>query len=315
MKSIFFRSIFPVKKLPGRKGVKYAHPSGIKDLISKSGQSTRDVTYRRLLQKHPTSSRSAIRAFKIAKIKGEKKIAALTKKFGAESHPVLKTQFKSKGEWTFKEPFHDVKGTRKLRRFKAYIIPKAPKNLSQTKMQKTFLRDDDPTKALKSMRLDKEGSHMRGLPTEPRHVKGVGDVIDWDYKKYKKSEFLKMSKGIGAKGQKPFTNYQKTKVMEAGKKGLEKHIDRELSAGTTMLVNKLHVIKRGKSYTKSYGKFRVPAKEFGHGVKYPVGQPVEYITKKKILHPITRKKIDEKITGSGTYKWRKGKKHKIFTIE
>ena len=160
---------------------------GIKELISKAGRSTRDVTYRRLLKKHPTSSRSKIRAFKIAKIKGEKKIATLTKKFGAESQPVLKTQYKSKGEWTFKEPFIDVKGSRKLRRFRAYMLPKRPaKKFSQTKMQKTFLRDDDPTKALKSMRLDKEGSHMRGLPTEPRHVKGVGDVIDWDYKKYKK---------------------------------------------------------------------------------------------------------------------------------
>ena len=315
MKSIFFRSIFPVKKLPGRQGVKHAHPSGIKDLISKAGRKTEEVTLKRLQKRFPGSERSKIRAFKIAKIKGEKKVQSLTKRLGTESSSTLKTQFKSKGEWTFKEPFIDVKGTRKLRRFKAYIIPKAPKKLSQTKIQKTFLRDDDPTKALKSMRLDIEGSHMRGLPTEPRHVKGVGDVIDWDYKKYKKSEFLKMSKGIGAKGQKPFTNYQKTEVMKAGKKGLEKHIDRELSGGATMLITKLHTIKHGKQWTKSYGKFRVPAKKFGFDVKYPIGQPTEYVTKKRILDPISRKKIGEKITGSGTYRWRKGKKHKIFSIE
>ena len=315
MKSIFFRSIFPVKKLPGRQGASKAHPIGLKDLISKAGRKTEQTTLKRLQKRYPGSERSKIRAFKISQIKGEQKIKSLTKRLGTESPSTLKTQFKSKGEWTFKEPFIDVKGTRKLRRFKAYILPKAPKKLSQTKIQKTFLRDDDPTKALKSMRLDKEGSHMRGLPTEPRHTKGVGDVIDWDYKKWKKSKFITMSKGEIAKGQKPFTNYEKVKVMKAGKKGLEKHIDRELSAGTTVLVNKLHAVKHGKKWTKSIGKFRVPAREFGHGVKYPVGQPVEYITKKKILHPITRKKIGEKITGSGTYKWRKGKKHKIFSIE
>ena len=127
-----------------------------------------------------------------------------------------------------------------------------------------------------------------------------------------------MSKGIGAKGQKPFTNAQKVTIMEKGKKGLERHIDRELSYNQTMLVNKLHAVKHGKRWTKSIGKFRVPAKKFGHieaGVKHPVGQPTEYITKKRILDPRTRKKIGEKITGSGTYKWRKGRKHKIFSIE
>lgn len=297
--------------------IKFFMP-GIKELVLKAGRSTEKTTFKRLQKRYPGSERSKIRAFKISQIKGEKKVQSLTKRFGIESSSALKTQFKSKGEWGFKEPFIDVKGTRKLRRFKAYIIPKAPKKLSQTKIQKTFLRDDDPTKALKSMRLDKEGSHMRGLPTEPRHTKGVGDVIDWDYKKWKKSKFITMSKGEIAKGQKPFTNYEKVKVMKAGKKGLEKHIDRELSVGTTVLVNKLHAVKHGKKWTKSIGKFRVPAKQFGPEelkIKYPIGQPAEYITKKKILHPITRKKIGEKITGSGTYRWRKGKKHKIFSIE
>ena len=50
-------------------------------------------------------------------------------------------------------------------------------------------------------------------------------------------------------------------------------------------------------------------------IKYPVAGPPEYVTKKRILDPISRKKIGEKITGSGTYRWRKGKKHKIFSIE
>ena len=314
MKSIFFRKIFPVKKLPGRKGVKYAHPEGLKNLVWKAGRKTEEVTFKRLQKRFPGSERSKIRAFKIAKIKGEKKVQSLTKRLGTKSSSTLKTQYKSKGEWTFKEPFIDVKGTRKLRRFKAYILPKAPKKLSQTKIQKTFLRDDDPTKALKSMRLDKEGSHMRGLPTEPRHTKGVGDVIDWDYNKFKKTEFIKMSKGIGAKGQKPFTNAQKVTIMEKGKKGLERHIDRELSSGTTKIIGKFHAVKHGKNWTKSYGKFRVPAKKIS-GVKYPVAGPPKYVTKKRILDPRTGKKIGEKITGSGTYKWRKGKKNKIFSIE
>ena len=81
-----------------------------------------------------------------------------------------------------------------------------------------------------------------------------------------------------------------------------------------MLVNKLHAVKHGKKWTKTFGKFRVPAKEIS-GVKYAISGPTEYVTKKRILDPISRKKIGEKITGSGTYRWRKGKKHKIFSIE
>jgi len=315
MKTIFFRSIFPVKKLPGRKGVKHAHGIGVKELISKAGRKTQEVTFKRLQKIYPGSERSKIRAFKIAKIKGERKVQSLTKRLGTESPASIKTQYKSKGEWTFKEPFIDVKGTRKLRRFKTYILPKrSAKIVGKSKIDKTFLRDDDPTKALKSMRLDKEGSHMRGLPTEPRHTKGVGDVIDWDYNKYKKTEFIKMSKGIGAKGQKPFTNAQKVTIMEKGKKGLERHIDRELSSGTTKIIGKFHAVKHGKKWTKSYGKFNVPAKKIS-GVKYPVAEPPEYVTKKRILDPRTGKKIGEKITGSGTYKWRKGRKKKIYSIE
>ena len=314
MTSIFFRTMFPVKKLPGRQGAKKAHGIGLKDLISKAGRKTEQVTFQRLQKKFP-GDRSKIRAYKIAKIKGEKKVQSLTKRLGTESPASIKTQYKSKGKWTFKEQYHDVKGTRKLRRFKAYMLPKRPAKITgQSKTQKTFLRDDDPTNALKSMRLDREGSHMRGLPTEPRHTKGVGDVIDWDYNKYKKSEFLKMSKGIGAKGQKPFTNAQKVTIMEKGKKGLERHIDRELSSGTTKIVSKFHAVKHGKKWTKSFGKFRVPAKEIS-GVKYPIAGPPEYVTKKRILDPRTRKKIGEKITGSGTYKWRKGRKKKIYSIE
>ena len=314
MKTIFFRTMFPVKKLPGRQGVKKAHGIGLKDLISRAGRKTEEVSFQRLQKKFP-GDRSKIRAYKIAKIKGEKKVQSLTKRLGTESPASIKTQYKSKGEWTFKEQYHDVKGTRKLRRFKAYILPKRPAKITgQSKTQKTFLRDDDPTNALKSMRLDREGSHMRGLPTEPRNTKGVGDVIDWDYNKYKKTEFLKMSKGIGAKGKKPFTNAQKVTIMDKGKKGLERHIDRELSGGTTKIISKFHAVKHGKKWTKSFGKFKVPAKEIS-GVKYPIAGPTEYVTKKRILDPRTGKKIGEKITGSGTYKWRKGRKHKIYSIE
>ena len=285
MKSIFFRSIFPVKKLPGRKGVKYAHPSGIKDLISKAGRSTRDATYKRLLKKHPTSSRSAIRAFKIANIKEEKKITALTKKFGVESQRVLKTEFKSKGEWSFKEPFIESK---KLRRFKTYIKPKVSKKLSQTK--KTFLRDDDPSKALKSMRLDKEGSHMKGLPSEPRNIKGVADVVDLNYPKFKKRQLTKMAASPIPKITDP-KRLEKLKIRAKGKEGLSKFIDLEVKdTDLRTIVTKKHAIKHGKKYTKAYGKFSVRAKKVG-GSLFPIGKP------------------------EGIYKWRKGRKHKILVIE
>ena len=87
-----------------------------------------------------------------------------------------------------------------------------------------------------------------------------------------------------------------------------------LSSGTTKIIGKFHAVKHGKNWTKSYGKFSVPAKKIS-GVKYPVAGPPEYVTKKRILDPRTGKKIGEKITGSGTYKWRKGRKKKIYSIE
>ena len=312
MKTIFFRKIFPVKSLTNRGKDRKLHTIGAKELVDKAARSTEKTTFVRLQKRYPGSERSKIRSFKIATIKGERKAKSLSERLGLSGTKKIQTQFKKHEEWGSLRPI-DKQGSKKLRRFETYVT-KRKTIFSKKSMNKNFLQDDDPTKALKSMRLDKEGSHMRSLPTEPRHIKGVGDVIDWDYNKYKKSELIKMSKGITAKGQKPFTNSQKVKIMEKGEKGLSKHIDRELSSDTTKIIGKFHAVKHGKTWTKSYGKFRVPAKEIS-GKKYLVSGPPEYVTKRKILDPITGKKIGEKITGSGTYKWRKGRKHKIFSIE
>ena len=81
MKSIFFRKIFPVKKLPGRKGVKYAHPEGLKNLVWKAGRKTEEVTFKRILKRHPGSS---VRAYKVAQQKGLRKVQSLGKRLGVE---------------------------------------------------------------------------------------------------------------------------------------------------------------------------------------------------------------------------------------
>ena len=81
MKSIFFRKIFPVKKLPGRDGVKKAHPSGLKDLVWKAGRTTERTTFTRMMKKYPGSS---AKAYKVAQQKGVRKVASLGKRLGVE---------------------------------------------------------------------------------------------------------------------------------------------------------------------------------------------------------------------------------------
>ena len=170
----------------------------------------------------------------------------------------------------------------------------------KSRYKKSFLRDDDPDRALKSMRLDREGSHMKGLPTEPRKN---FDPFSFKYKTYNKSQLLKMSRGEIAKDQKPFTNYEKANVMRAGKKGLSKIIDREIASPKQTTATFKHVIKhnipifkKGKKvgsttqYSKAYGTFRVPSRKLGRA-RIATDQP------------------------TGKYVWRKGKKKKILLIE
>ena len=52
MKTIFFRKIFPVKKLPGRGGAKKAHEHGLKDLVWRAGRTTERTTFTRMLKKY-----------------------------------------------------------------------------------------------------------------------------------------------------------------------------------------------------------------------------------------------------------------------
>jgi hypothetical protein len=79
MKSIFFRKIFPVKKLPGRGGAKKAHEHGLKDLVWRAGRKTEEVTFQRLQKKFP---KSPIKAFKVSQQKGLRKVESLGKRLG-----------------------------------------------------------------------------------------------------------------------------------------------------------------------------------------------------------------------------------------
>jgi hypothetical protein len=137
-------------------------------------------------------------------------------------------QWKKWGTWQSRRPLIDkdspkafvIKGTtyhpgtqlsggRKLQKFETYMRTKTPKHLRQKPMQKTFLRNDDPKRGLKSMRLDKEGSHMQTYGSEGRSIGGSNEPINMNFDRYKKSQLVKMAKGDVAKGQKPFTNSSK----------------------------------------------------------------------------------------------------------
>ena len=61
--------------------IKVFHPRGVKELFWKAGRTTEEVTFKRLLKKHPTQAK---RALKVAQIKGIKKVQALGKRHGVE---------------------------------------------------------------------------------------------------------------------------------------------------------------------------------------------------------------------------------------
>ena len=280
---------------------------GLTELAAKAGRSTEKATFTRLQKRYPGSKRSSIRSFKIAMIKGERKVQALTKRLDIPNPRSIQIQHKKGKEWTFSRPLIEKGslGGKKLRRFETYVNKK-PKHLSQKPIKKTFLRDDDPTKALKSMRIDKEASYMKGLPMEGRSIGKSLDPANIDYNKYKKSQLVKMARGEVAKGQTPFTNYQKVKVMEAGKKGLRTFIDREVPSGSTKLYDIKHIVKTGKTYSKRFGKFRLPT----NTGRSPSTIIPEFTEKTKIIRSKTKK-----VTATGSYKWRKGRKNKIYVIE
>ena len=306
---------------------------GLTELAAKAGRSTEKATFTRLQKRYPGSDRSSIRSFKIAKIKGERKVQALSKRLDIANPTSIQIQHKKGKEWTFSRPLIEKGslGGKKLRRFETYVNKK-PKNFSQKPMKKNFLQDDDPNRALKSMRLDKEGSHMRGNVTEGRSIGRSLDPVNINYNTYKKSQLVKMAKGEVAKSQtitplkirsdtvykntkprssfnftqKPFTNKQRVDVMEAGKKGLRTFIDREVPAGSTKLYGVHHVVKTGKTYSKRFGQFRLPS----NTGKNPSTIIPEFTEKTKIIGSKTKK-----VTATGTYKWRKGKKNKMYVIE
>ena len=147
---------------------------------------------------------------------------------------------------------------------------------------------------------------MKGNPMEGRSIGKSLDPVNINYNKYKKSQLVKMAKGEVAKGQTPFTNSQKVKVMEAGKKGLRTFIDREIPAGSTKLYGVKHIVKTGKTYSKRFGQFRLPT----NTGRSPSTIIPEFTEKKSFAGT----KI-KKVTAKGSYKWRKGKKNKIYVIE
>ena len=281
--------------------------TGLTELAAKAGRSTEKATFTRLQKRYPGSERSSIRSFKIAMIKGERKVQALTKRLDIANPRSIQTQYKKGKEWTFIRPLVEKGslGGRKLRRFETYINKK-PKHLSQKPIKKTFLRDDDPTRALKSMRIDKEASYMKGLPSEGRSIGKSLDPVNIDYNKYKKSQLVKMARGEVAKGQTPFTNSQKVKVMAAGQKGLRTFIDTELPSGSTKLYGIKHIVKTGKTYSKRFGKFRLPT----NTGRSPSTVIPDFKEKIKVFGSKTKK-----VTATGSYKWRKGRKNKIYVIE
>ena len=61
--------------------IKIFHPRGVKELFWRAGKTTEEVTFKRLIKKHP---KQGIRAHKIAQIKGIKKVQALGKKHKVE---------------------------------------------------------------------------------------------------------------------------------------------------------------------------------------------------------------------------------------
>ena len=81
--------------------IKVFHPRGVKELFWKAGRTTEKTAFKRLIKKYPTQ---AIKAHKLAQLKGVKKVQALGKRHGVEGLGVFTKGKKikpSKGR-----PFH-----------------------------------------------------------------------------------------------------------------------------------------------------------------------------------------------------------------
>ena len=61
--------------------IKVFHPRGVKELFWTAGRTTEKTAFKRLIKKYPTQ---AIKAHKLAQLKGIKKVQALGKKHGVE---------------------------------------------------------------------------------------------------------------------------------------------------------------------------------------------------------------------------------------
>ena len=61
--------------------IKIFHPRGVKELFWKAGRTTEQTAFKRLIKKYPTQ---AIKAHKLAQLKGIKKVQALGKRHGVE---------------------------------------------------------------------------------------------------------------------------------------------------------------------------------------------------------------------------------------
>ena len=76
--------------------IKIFHPRGVKELIWKAGRTTEKISFKRSIKKHPTQG---IRAYKIAQIKGIKKVQALGKRHGVEGLGASLKGPKIKSRW------------------------------------------------------------------------------------------------------------------------------------------------------------------------------------------------------------------------
>ena len=99
---------------------------GLTELAAKAGRSTEKATFTRLQKRYPGSDRSSIRSFKIAKIKGERKVQALSKRLDLLIKIYSNSTKKGK-EWTFSRPIE--KGS--LGELRRNYVNKKPKNFSQ----------------------------------------------------------------------------------------------------------------------------------------------------------------------------------------
>ena len=61
--------------------IKVFHPRGVKELFWKAGRTTEKTAFKRLIKKYPTQ---AIKAHKLAQLKGVKKVKSLGKRYNVQ---------------------------------------------------------------------------------------------------------------------------------------------------------------------------------------------------------------------------------------